>query len=180
MAMLRSPRSRTPRAGAASRKPLRGSPRPGARACANPGRFRWQTLRRGARAPWAEALRTAARRAASRPSGRGLVGHISSVGSFLDHGEAEPLARIVITLRDRLGERANAADVARAFRDRDRAARIEEVERVRGLQHLLICRQRELALHQALRTGLEIGEVAKERFRVDVLEVVGRLLDLVL
>ena len=48
-------------------------------------------------------------------------------------------------------ERANAPDVAGALGDGDRAARVEQVERVRRLQHLLVGRQRELARHHQRR-----------------------------
>ena len=96
------------------------------------------------------------------------------------HREAQPLPRFVVAQCDRLRERADASDISRALRHGDCTARIELVEGVRGLQHLLVGWKRELRFHQALRAGFVVGEVAKERRGIGMLEVIGRLLDLVL
>src|SRR5204862_2156891 len=53
--------------------------------------------------------------------------------SAMDQREAEALARLVVGLGDRARERAHAPDVGGTFADRDRAARIEQVDGVRGL-----------------------------------------------
>ena len=54
--------------------------------------------------------------------------------------------RIEIALRHAAREVADAADVGGALGDRDGAARVEQVEGVRGLQHLFVGRQRQLLL----------------------------------
>ena len=59
-------------------------------------------------------------------------------------GKPSALARFVVALRDAARQVADAADVGGALGDGDRAARVEQVERVRGLQHLLVGGQREL------------------------------------
>src|SRR5579863_10172589 len=61
----------------------------------------------------------------------GEAGH--AVHGVAEHRESELFARIVVSLRDEARQRANTADIRRAFGHRDRAARIEQVERVRGL-----------------------------------------------
>src|SRR4051812_39323720 len=96
------------------------------------------------------------------------------------HREAEPLAALVVTLRDAARQVADAADVGGAFRHADRAARIQQVEAVRGLEHLLVRRQRERLLHQVLRLLLVRAERREQELGVAVLEVVGGLLHLVL
>ena len=69
---------------------------------------------------------------------------------------------------------------AGALGDRDRAARVEQVERVRGLEDHLVAGQRQLRVEQALRLALEEREQLEQLRRVRLLEVVRRLLDLVL
>ena len=64
---------------------------------------------------------------------------------LLQHRKAQRLAAGVIRLRNRARERAHAQDVALALGDGDRLARIEQVEDVRGLQRLLVRRQRRVA-----------------------------------
>ena len=51
---------------------------------------------------------------------------------------------------------------------------------MRGLEHHLVARQREPRLDQVLRLGLVIGEMPEQHFAIGLLEVVGRLLDLIL
>src|SRR6185369_7777333 len=96
------------------------------------------------------------------------------------HRETQAFAAVVITLGDAARQVADAADVRRAFSDADRAARIQQVEAVRGLEHLLVSRQRELLLHQVPGLPLVRRESREEEVRIAVLEVVGRLLFLVL
>src|SRR5260221_3006003 len=100
--------------------------------------------------------------------------------SAMDERETEALARLVVGLGDRTRERAHAADICGTFGDRDRAARIEQVEAVRAAQHHLVRRQHALRLDQALRLGLGLAEMAEQHLGVGELEVVARLLDLVL
>ena len=95
------------------------------------------------------------------------------------HRKTQPLAALVIGLRDPAREVADAADVCGALRHRDRAARVQQVEGVRGLQHLLVRGQR-----QSDPSGFGLvfvsGERGEQEIGVAVLEVVGRLLDFVL
>ena len=65
--------------------------------------------------------------------------------SAVQQREAERLAALVVRLRHRARERAHAQDVALPLGHRDGAARIEQVEGVRGLEHLLVGRQRAAA-----------------------------------
>src|SRR5439155_8793910 len=77
----------------------------------------------------------------------------------LQHREPELLARIEVSLRDEFRERSHAAYVGLALGHRDRAARIEQVEGVRALQHHLVARQRQSRLDQALRLRFIIVEL---------------------
>jgi hypothetical protein len=72
-----------------------------------------------------------------------LFAHRAHAAACLEAREAEPLAPGVIRLGHGLGQRAHAQDVALALGHADRAARVQQVERVRGLAHLLVGRQRE-------------------------------------
>src|SRR5258705_177476 len=58
----------------------------------------------------------------------------------LESREAELLAARVVRSGNRSRDRAHAQDVALAFGDADRAARVEQVEGVRGLAHLVVFR----------------------------------------
>src|SRR5882724_3393551 len=100
--------------------------------------------------------------------------------SAMDERETEALARLVVGLRDGAREHSHAADVGGTFGDRDRAARIEQVEAVRAAQHHLVRRQHALRFDQPLRLGLELSEVAEQHLGVRELEVVARLLRFVL
>src|SRR5207302_4904201 len=64
-------------------------------------------------------------------------------------------------------------DVAGPRRHRDGAARIEQVEDVRGLEHLVVCGQWERALEQLLALRLVLVETAHEDVDRRLLEVVG-------
>src|SRR6266481_9421022 len=98
----------------------------------------------------------------------------------LKHWKAQPLARVEVALRNGARQRPDAADIAGALGDADRAARIEQVERVAGLQHRLVCGQREPRMDQARRFAFEKLELPEQDLRVGLLEVIGGLLDLVL
>ena len=60
------------------------------------------------------------------------------------------------------------------------AARVEQVEAVAGLAHLLVGRQRQPQRHEFLRFGLAGVEAVEQLAHIGVLEVGGALLDLVL
>ena len=85
-----------------------------------------------------------------------------------------------VELRDLAREGAHAADVGRALGHRDRPARVEQVERVRALEHLVVRRQRQPPLEEVPALGLVLGEPPHEHVDRRVLEVVGRPLALVL
>ena len=68
-------------------------------------------------------------------------------------------------LRDGAGEVPDAADVGGALGHRDRPARVEQVERVRRLEHLVVCRERQVALEQRTGLGLVVLEVACQDLR---------------
>ena len=59
-------------------------------------------------------------------------GLIAAHCGLAEHREAKALARLVVGLRHGTREAAHAADVGGALGDRDRAARIEQVEGVRA------------------------------------------------
>src|SRR5690606_12853908 len=73
---------------------------------------------------------------------------------LLQPREPELLALRQVTFGHRLRQPAHAQDGALAFGDGDRAARVEQVEAVRGLHHLLVGRQRQAQLDQAQGLGL--------------------------
>src|SRR6185437_6036599 len=116
----RARRAPARRDGAGSRTIAPGTWRRGGRGRRGHRRSPGRTLRPIAATLAAAVPRRRARPAAARSCGPRLA----------EHREAEPLARFVVALRDRACERANAPDVSRALRDRDRAARVEQVERV--------------------------------------------------
>jgi hypothetical protein len=68
---------------------------------------------------------------------------------------------------------ADAADVGGALGHADGAARVQQVEAVGGLEHLLVGRQRQLLLHQVLGLLLVRAEGGEQEVGVGVLEVVG-------
>ena len=78
------------------------------------------------------------------------------------HREAQRLAAGVVRLRHGARQRAHAQDVALALGHGDRAARIQQVEGVRGLQHLLVGRQRQLRREQRIACRLVLVEVAEQ------------------
>src|SRR6185437_1476133 len=75
---------------------------------------------------------------------------------------------------------ANAADVRGSLRHRDRPTRVEQVERVRTLQHLVVGRKRQPALEQVSALRLVLVETTGEHVDRRLLEVVPRPLALVL
>ena len=98
----------------------------------------------------------------------------------MQHREAERLAAGVVRLGHAAGQGAHAQDVALALGHRNRLAGIEQVERVRGLEHPFVGRQREFDLEHPHALLLVRVELAEQLVDVGVLEVVLRLLDLVL
>jgi hypothetical protein len=96
------------------------------------------------------------------------------------HRKAEPGAAVEVALGDAARQVPDPADVGGALGDADRAARVEQVEAVRRLQHLLVGRQGERLVHQRLGLALVSGEGDEQELDVARLEVVGALLDLVL
>src|SRR5574343_788286 len=117
---------------------------------------------------------------------RGLLGLLGELRAHLvgprlgGHGEVEAGAAVEVALGDGARQVADAADVGGALGHADGAARVEQVEGVRGLEHLLVAGQRELLAHQVLGLLLVRGEGGQQELDVAVLEVVGALLDLVL
>src|SRR5690606_12138046 len=96
------------------------------------------------------------------------------------HGEAQSFTGVVIGLRHRARQVADAADVVGALVHADGAARVEQVEGMGGLQGGFVGGQRQRHVHQAPGLGLVVVEVREQHVGRGVLEVVGRLLDLVL
>src|SRR5437763_4300756 len=83
-----------------------------------------------------------------------------------------------VGLRDRAGKLAHPADVRGPLGDRERAARVQQVERVRALEHLVVRRQRQAALDQVHALGLVLAEAAAQDVDGRLLEVVSRPLAL--
>src|SRR5579859_2655993 len=100
--------------------------------------------------------------------------------STVQHREAQDLPGVVIGLSHAACERAHPQDVALAFRHGDGAARVQEVEGMGGLQHLLVGRQRQPLLQEARAFGFADVEPLEEFCSVGLLEVVPGLLHLVL
>src|SRR5690606_11071056 len=106
----------------------------------------WQRPRPAAAGPWGEAPRRTARQAGSAWSYRSC-----SCGGFFDlldprarcQRKAQALAAVVIALRHGARQGADAADVGGALGHGNGAARVQQVEGVGGLEHLLIGRQRQ-------------------------------------
>src|ERR1019366_8931408 len=157
-----------------------------------------RTQRRGRRgapsALSAATLRRAARREEARsrapPSRRLLLGRHGALRSELGphflapglrrHGKAESGPALEIALRHAPRQGADAADVGSALGDADGAARLEQIEAVRRLQHLLVGGRRELQVHEQPGFALVRGEGGEQELDVAGLEVVRALLDLVL
>src|SRR5665811_1896928 len=76
--------------------------------------------------------------------------------------------------------RAHAPDVHRAIGDADHAARVEHVEGVAALEHVVVGRHGQTRLETALGLVLVLAEVAVEHVGVGDLEVVAAELALVL
>src|ERR1044071_1184755 len=75
-----------------------------------------------------------------------------------------------VELRDGANQVAHAPDVCRPLGDRERAARVEQVERVRALEDEVVGRQRQAALDQAPALGLVVVEVPPVQLGVGLLE----------
>src|SRR3546814_5221593 len=73
-------------------------------------------------------------------------------GRLLQPRVPELLALRQVALGHRLRQLAHAQDGALALGDGDRAARVEQVEAVRGLHHLLVGGQRQVEFDQAQRS----------------------------
>ena len=95
------------------------------------------------------------RRRASPPA------HLAAVADDLEV-QAGDLAREV----------AHAADVHGAVGDADHAARVEHVERVAALEHLVVGGHRQARLETPRRLALVLAEVAVQHVGVGDLEVV--------
>src|SRR6185436_10871846 len=125
-------------------------------------------------------LAKAVPRADSAFGGSSSVSSSTSRLLAIFHWKAESLAGLVVGLCHGACERADPPYVGRALGHRDRAARVEQVEGMRGLHHHLIPRQHALRTDQALRFAFVFAEVPEQHVRVRELEVVARLLDFVL
>src|SRR5215210_1308944 len=88
--------------------------------------------------------------------------------------------QLEVDLRDLARQVAHAADVGGALGRRDRSASVEQVERVRGLQHLVVGRSRKPPLEQQPAFVLMLAEAAGEGVHRRNLEVVDRPLALAL
>src|SRR5688572_151144 len=112
--------------------------------------------RRAPAATSAAAPRYRARSAAVAGSCRGLwrAARGARLRLVLQARETEPLALRVVRLGDALGDAAHAQDVALALSHANRAARVEQVERVRRLADLLVRGQRQVRGDQFLRFRL--------------------------
>src|SRR5262245_6544504 len=80
----------------------------------------------------------------------------------------------------RLGEVANAQDIGLPLSHRDHAARIEQIEDMRGLDRLVVSGKREemaraliAAREQRFALGLGVAEVLEQELRVGLLEIVA-------
>src|SRR6185436_7114864 len=105
--------------------------------------------------------------------GSSSVSSSTSRASGMGHREAEPLAGLEVGLRDGARECAHAADVGGALGDRDRAARIEQIEGVRRLQHHFIAGQNTLHVDEPFRLLFIVLEQIKKKIDVGELEVVA-------
>src|SRR4051812_26574813 len=85
-----------------------------------------------------------------------------------------------VELGDVASEGTDAADVSGALGDGDRAAGVQQVERVRALEHLVVRGQGQVALEQLAALHLPVVEVPLEHADRRLLEVVDRPLALVL
>ena len=98
---------------------------------------------------------------------------VVTVGARVGHDlevEAGDLARQV----------AHAGDVRSAVGHRDDAARVEHIEGVAALEHVVVGGDGQARVEAALRLGLELDEVAEQHVGVGDLEVVAAELALVL
>lgn len=96
------------------------------------------------------------------------------------HGEAQARAAVQVALAHGARQVADAADVGGALGYRDGAARVQQVEGVGGLEHLLVRWQRQLRFHQLISCAFVGIERAEQEIHIRMLEVVGGLLHLVL
>src|SRR2546430_678655 len=84
-------------------------------------------------------------------------------------GKAQALAAVVVALGHGARQVADAADIGRPLGHADRTARIQQVEAVRRLQHLLVSGQRQLLFHQVLRLFLMRAEGDEQELGIAVL-----------
>src|SRR6185295_7918112 len=95
---------------------------------------------------------------------------------LLEQWETKYLTTVQIRFGNAAGELANPQNVALPFCHGDCAARIEKIERVRGLQYLFIGRQRQLRVEQRLAQAFTRIELLQQPAHICMLEVVSRLL----
>ena len=103
---------------------------------------------------------------------------LSQIGIGL--GKAQGSPGIVVPLGGGFRQAAYPKDIALALSDTDGMSGIQKVERVGGLHHLLIGRQRQFAIHQP--HGLMFTKIkgCEQRVGIGLLEVIGRHFHLVL
>src|SRR5262249_23921875 len=85
-----------------------------------------------------------------------------------------------VELCDLAGQGAGTADVGGTLRPRQRAARVEQVQEVRALEHLVVGRERQAALDEVPTLLLVLAEPAGEDVDRRLFEVVDRPLALAL
>src|SRR6266404_1169427 len=83
-----------------------------------------------------------------------------------------------IGLSDGAGERADAGDIGDALRHRYRAARVQQIERVRTLHDVFVCRLHEPSREQAFGFRLITSETLPQEIHISQLKVVFRELAL--
>ena len=98
----------------------------------------------------------------------------------MQHRKPEPLARFIVGLRHHARQIADTGDVSGALGNRNGAARVEQVERVPGLQDKLVARQRQPRFKQAPGLGFVSVELSEQPVDVRRFQAEFRLLDLVL
>ena len=123
-----------------------------------------QLAQRPTRRTGTAALRSRSQSRVSRLTTRvSAVRPPDSVRSLYLEVEARDLARQV----------AHAGDVRRAVGDADHAARVEQVEGVAALEHVVVGRDRQPRLETALGLAVVLAEVPEEHLGVGDLEVVA-------
>ena len=100
--------------------------------------------------------------------------------SRLEQRKAQRLAAGAIRLGDAARQGAHPQNEALPLGDGHGMPRIQQIECVRGLDHLFVGRQYQLVLEQALAGGLMRIELHRQDRGVGLLEIVGGLLHFVL